>query len=214
MDARGLPCLSPPRNRKECAIGLLEQLIGAAVQGTGRAGMGQQPAASAGSPLMAIILQLLTSGSAGGRGGSPLDAILGQLTGGGITGGPGGRGAGVGADPLSQLAGAILGGGGQGNAGLGGLLSQFRQAGLGAQADSWVGSGENMPLAPDQLEGVFGRGHLEGLAAQHGMGMDDMLAGLSRTLPGAVDALTPKGQMPAQDDLAATIGQLLGGARR
>src|SRR5262245_50968135 len=223
MDARNRPCLSPVRKTAwRGAMGLLEQLLGAAVQGFGRGGMGQQSAGMGGSPLMSIILQLLTQGGAagaGGRGASPLEAILGQLTGGGFNAGPGGRGAmgggamggggGAGADPLSQLAGAILGGGGQGGGGLGDMLSQFRQAGLGPQADSWVGTGENMPLSPGQLENVFGRGNLEGLASRHGMDMDEMMAGLSRELPGTVDALTPKGRMPAQDDLAATIGQLL-----
>ena len=196
-------------------MGILEQLLGAAMQGTSRGGSGgglgdllgggrAGGAAAGGSPIMAILLQLLMGQTQGGG------AQGGGL--GGLLGGAGGRPERGGADPLSQILGAIVGGN-QGGGGLGGLLQQFQQAGLGQEADSWVGRGRNMPVSPDQLERVFGRDRLQGLADQNGVGFNELLGGLSQHLPAAVDELTPKGALPEQDDLARSIEAMLGGRR-
>jgi len=204
-------------------MSVLEQLLGAAMQGMNRGGdaggpLGAAPTGGAGaSPIMGILLQLLMSGGQGGASrpgasGGGLGGLLGGLLGGGAA--PGRPAAG--GDPLSQLAGALLGGGqgtSQAGGGLSGMLQQFQQAGLGRQADSWVGTGQNLPVEPDQLTRVFGRDRLQGLADQHGMDLNQLLGGLSQQLPSAVDALTPKGAVPEPDDFAATIGSLLGGKR-
>ncbi len=166
-------------------MSILEQLLGTAMQGMNRsgdagAGAGMAPPGAAGaSPIMAILLQLLTSG---GQGGASQ---------------PGAMGGGLG---------GLLGG-------LSGMLQQFQQAGLGRQADSWVGTGQNQPVSPDQLAQVFGRERLQGLADQRGMDLNQLLGGLSQQLPSAVDALTPKGAVPVPNDFAQTIGSLLGGRR-
>ena len=59
-----------------------------------------------------------------------------------------------------DLLGAVIGMLGQqssgGLGGLGGLLQKFEQAGLGHVASSWVGTGANQPVTPDQLGGVLG----------------------------------------------------------
>ena len=68
-----------------------------------------------------------------------LDSIKGML---GKSGG--------GKDVMSQLAGMLTGKGGDG-LGLERLLEQFKGAGLGDKADSWVGTGENQPLTPDEV---------------------------------------------------------------
>lgn len=200
-------------------MSILEQLLGNAMQGMNRsgdagAGAGMAPPGAAGaSPIMAILLQLLTSGGQGGASqpgamGGGLGGLLGGLLGGGAAQGR----SGAGGDPLAQLAGALLGGG-RGGGGLSGMLQQFQQAGLGRQADSWVGTGQNQPVSPDQLAQVFGRERLQGLADQHGIDLNQLLGGLSQQLPSAVDALTPKGAVPAPNDFAQTIGSLLGGRR-
>ena len=59
---------------------------------------------------------------------------------------------------LSQL-GNSLGGAGAGgflSGGLGELMDRFKQNGQGETADSWVGTGPNKPLAPQQLEQAIG----------------------------------------------------------
>jgi uncharacterized protein YidB (DUF937 family) len=99
---------------------------------------------------------------------------------------------------MAQVLTQLLAGQGYGNqgGGLGGLLDQFRQAGLGHVADSWVSTGRNQPVAPEQLERVFGRERVEDMAQDAGMPTDGFLSQLSQHLPRVVDGMTPNGQVP------------------
>jgi uncharacterized protein YidB (DUF937 family) len=92
--------------------------------------------------------------------------------------------------------------------GLGALLEQFQQAGYGDHANSWVGTGQNMPISPDVITQVFGRDGLSKIAAQAGLSEADASAGLSQLLPGVVDKLTPQGQMPDLDALSQSVADL------
>jgi uncharacterized protein YidB (DUF937 family) len=109
---------------------------------------------------------------------------------------------------LDNLAGAVLGAqggqsaltrsvldmlGGQGG-GLGGLAQAFQQGGLGHLMDSWIGTGQNLPVSPAQLQQVLGP-KIGALAQQHGMSQDAVGQALSQLLPGLVDQLTPNGQI-------------------
>ena len=100
---------------------------------------------------------------------------------------------------LMQLALQLLAGNagtaGRSGGGLMELLQQFQRAGLGSQADSWVGTGQNMPISPEQLMQVFGRGRVEQMAASSGLGVDQVSSGLSDLLPQLIDRVTPKGEI-------------------
>ena len=103
--------------------------------------------------------------------------------------------------PIQGVLGSILGGGqgmgAQGAGGLGGLMQQFQQAGLGNIAQSWVGGGPNQPVQPSQLQQVFGQNQINQWSQQTGMAPDTLLGHLASFLPHAVDNMTPGGQMPA-----------------
>ena len=100
---------------------------------------------------------------------------------------------------LGGALGGMLGGGGGGaGGGLGGLLNQFQQAGLGHVAQSWVGTGQNQQVSPDQLHQVFGDDQVNQWSQQTGMPKHDLLSQLSQYLPHAVDKLTPQGQVPTE----------------
>lgn len=124
----------------------------------------------------------------------------------------GGQGGGQ-ADLLGVVIGMLGQGGGQagGLGGLAGLLAKFQQSGLGDVASSWIGTGENQAIAPDQLGGVLGNDMLSGLVKQTGMNQGDLLGQLSQMLPQVVDKLTPNGQIP-QGDIGGILGSMLGGA--
>lgn len=129
-----------------------------------------------------------------------LDSVLGGLLGGGNSGGQ---------SPMAGVLGSLLGGGmgqqqgggvlgqmmGGGGGGIGGLVSQFQNAGLGHIAQSWVGNGPNQSVSPDQLQNVFGQGQVQSMATQAGMQPNDFLTQLSQHLPNAVHGMTPNGQV-------------------
>jgi len=109
---------------------------------------------------------------------------------------------------LGGILGGLLGGGSGGGlnggmlaGGLGGLLDSFHQSGHGDIAQSWVGPGENQPIAPDQLANALGPDTIDELSQQTGMPQQDLLAELSHSLPHVVDQLTPQGRLPQDDEL-------------
>ncbi|MBL8790642.1 MAG: YidB family protein [Rhizobiales bacterium] len=87
--------------------------------------------------------------------------------------------------------------GGQNPAGsLGGLVDSFRKAGLGEKADSWVGTGENVPVTEPEVERGVGGDVIDELARQTGLPRDELLKRLATVLPGVVDQMTPSGRLP------------------
>ena len=126
-----------------------------------------------------------------GRQSGGLGGLLGSLTGGG-SGGLGGLG--------DLLGGASAGGALSG--GLGDLLKQFQQNGQGEKAESWVQHGPNAGIEDRELSQALGPDVLQDLSTRTGLSADEILSRLSRDLPKAVDALTPDGTIPENDDFA------------
>lgn len=80
----------------------------------------------------------------------------------------------------------------QQNGGVGNLLDQLRQGGLGDVLQSWISQGGNQGISPEQIESALG-GNLQEAARQ--VGLDSSQAGslLSQYLPQIIDGLTPNG---------------------
>jgi uncharacterized protein YidB (DUF937 family) len=101
-----------------------------------------------------------------------------------------------------------------GQGGLPGLIQQLQKAGLGEQVNSWIGTGENKPVTPEQLGAALPHTEVQGWSQTTGLNVDQLLAGLSQLLPHAVDHATPTGQVPAAGteaaDISAILGRLLG----
>jgi uncharacterized protein YidB (DUF937 family) len=99
---------------------------------------------------------------------------------------------------IGGLLGGLFGGGTAGllSGGLRDLLQQFQQNGQGGKAQSWVARGPNEPLSPTELEHTLGEDKIAWLMQETGLSRDDLLNGLSRELPDAVDQLTPDGRLP------------------
>jgi uncharacterized protein YidB (DUF937 family) len=92
--------------------------------------------------------------------------------------------------------------------GLGSLLEQFQRAGFAEQANSWVGTGQNLPLPPGAIGQVFGSDTLAQIAQQVGVTEAEAAEGLSQLLPEVVDRFTPEGKAPDLDQLAASVTAL------
>lgn len=84
--------------------------------------------------------------------------------------------------------------------GLGGLVQSFQQGGLGEIVNSWVSTGQNLPISAEQLQSVLGGGRLQDIAAQLGVSPEQAAGSLADLLPQVVDKLTPNGRIPEGDD--------------
>jgi uncharacterized protein YidB (DUF937 family) len=184
-------------------MGLLDSLLGAAMQGMGgREPMGAAPA----NPLAGALMQLLSGG--GGPAAQP-------QAGGGLAGLVGGMLGGGGRAPQAggAMGGGALGGGALAT-GLAALVQQFSQNGYEAQAKSWVGTGANMPIPPAALSQVFGNDRLSQLSQQYGIPRAELEAALAEQLPQAVNELTPHGAIPEPSAMEQMLSQFMGGGRR
>ncbi len=157
---------------------------------------------------MAGLEDLLGSvlGGQGGGGGTPdLGSLIGGLTG---QGGSGSGAGGLELGALAALAGPILSslqGGGLQN-----ILGKLQQGGLGDAAQSWVGTGDNQPVDPGALAQAVGPEQVQALADHAGVSVEQAQQGLAQILPGAVNQLTPDGQVPEAGASDAVLSQLTG----
>ena len=134
-----------------------------------------------------------------------LDSILGSVLGGGS-----GQSQNSGQAALINAVIQMVANKGGGAGGLAGLVQSLTQGGLGNVASSWVGTGQNLPVSAEQLQGALGGsdggGMLAQLAQQAGLSHGDAASGLSQILPDLVNKLTPDGQIPQQDSLDKLLG--------
>jgi|APFre7841882630_1041343.scaffolds.fasta_scaffold170301_1 uncharacterized protein YidB (DUF937 family) len=92
--------------------------------------------------------------------------------------------------------------------GLDGLLQQFKTAGLGEHADSWVGTGTNKPVSGDQVSSALGSSNIAAMAQKLGINAQTASAGLAALLPVIIDQMTPKGQVEHNADLGSMLAAL------
>jgi len=121
----------------------------------------------------------------------------------------------VGANPNSSLKdvlpgglGELVGGAAAGTAlsgGLGALVKELQQRGLGQAAQSWVGTGPNQKIASNDLAHALGTDTIDALSKHTGVGREDLLSGLSQHLPDLVDQLSPNGRLPTEEEASRMV---------
>jgi uncharacterized protein YidB (DUF937 family) len=119
----------------------------------------------------------------------------------------GGSAGGLG-DILKGGLGGLLAGGAAGSVlsgGLNDLLKQLQQAGQGDATKSWVDTGPNKAISPDDLGKALGADQINALSAHSGLSRDDLLASLSEYLPQAVNHLTPDGRLPTDQEISRAL---------
>ena len=79
--------------------------------------------------------------------------------------------------------------------GLGGLVQQLQNGGLGDIVSSWVGTDANLPVSAEALQQALGSEQISQIAARLGLSPDQAAGGLAQLLPQIVDKLTPNGQI-------------------
>ncbi|HZP77563.1 MAG TPA: YidB family protein [Pseudolabrys sp.] len=78
-----------------------------------------------------------------------------------------------------------------------GLIAQLQAGGLQQQVQSWLGNGSNLPVTAEQLRAALGDSHVQQLAQQFGVPVNQVLDLLAKELPGTVDAASPNGTLQA-----------------
>jgi uncharacterized protein YidB (DUF937 family) len=105
---------------------------------------------------------------------------------------------------LKGALGGILAGGAAGSVlsgGLGDLIKQLEQNGHGEIANSWVGTGPNKQISPNDLGAALGADQISQLTVRTGMSREQLLAELSNELPDAVNYFTPHGRLPTESEV-------------
>jgi uncharacterized protein YidB (DUF937 family) len=182
-------------------MGLLDILNGL----QNAAGGGQPQQSQRMSPLAMALLGLLAYKALSRPGGLSGNASPGAGTRGAPADGGGLGGLG---NILQGGLGGLLGGaaaGGVLSGGLNDLLKQLQDAGHGDVAKSWVGTGQNQDIDPDDLGKALGADQINALSAQSGLSRDDLLEGLAQQLPQLVDQLTPHGRVPSEQEASRWV---------
>ena len=81
--------------------------------------------------------------------------------------------------------------------GLAGLVQVFQKNGLGDIVNSWVGTGKNLPITPEQVKQGLGSDFLSQFAGKAGISPDAASTQLSSLLPNVIDKVTPNGKVEA-----------------
>lgn len=102
-----------------------------------------------------------------------------------------------------------LGGYIQENGGLEGIIANFKEKGLKDAVDSWVSTGKNISVTPEQVQSVLGNEKLAAIASKLGLNSTDVSRQISENLPKLIDKLTPNGHLPNTDGLIAKGADLL-----
>ena len=115
--------------------------------------------------------------------------------------------------------GSLLGGGGSSNTnsnpmlaaamqmlqnhpgGIAALVQMFQSKGMGDVVNSWISTGQNIPISADQVTNALGADQVNKMAAQAGMSPTAAGGSLAAILPMLIDKLTPNGQVPHQSSL-------------
>jgi uncharacterized protein YidB (DUF937 family) len=97
----------------------------------------------------------------------------------------------VGAGMVSVVSGIL-----EKHGGVQGVVNEFERNGFGATVNSWVGSGQNQPISPTDVEKALGPDLLQQLSQKSGLSVQDLSQRLSHVLPEAMDKLTPEGVIP------------------
>ena len=127
-----------------------------------------------------------------------LDNIVGKVLGGG---------SGAQSNLVNEVMGLLNN---QQTGGIEGLVQKFSGKGLGDVVNSWVSTGKNLPVSPQQIQQVLGNDTIRQFASKIGIQPDQASARLSDILPKVVDKLTPNGQIPEGDLMSKGMDLLKG----
>ena len=90
--------------------------------------------------------------------------------------------------------------------GIQGVMEKIQKSGMGDIVASWVGTGQNESITPDQITQALGQENIQVITKQVNIPVEQSGNLLSELLPALIDRLTPDGQVPDQNQMA-TLGK-------
>lgn len=123
---------------------------------------------------------------------------------------------------FDDVVGALGGQGGSGSSAMGalgglveraggveGIMSKLEAAGLGDKVQSWVGTGENKAISPEEVKQALGPEEVKGAAERAGVSEDEAASGIASMLPQLIDQVSPDGKLPDIGPLDDMLSGLL-----
>lgn len=98
------------------------------------------------------------------------------------------------------------------NGGVNGLIEKFQKNGMGEQVQSWIGTGQNLPISASQLAQVFDNQTVQNFATKLGIDPNTAMTMVAQFLPQIIDKLSPNGNLPKEGNSNAItdiLGKLL-----
>lgn len=89
--------------------------------------------------------------------------------------------------------------------GLTGLVQAFHDQGLGGVVSSWIGTGPNQPITPDQIARVLTPDRIQLIASKLGVAPETVSTQLATALPALINHLTPNGELPSSGALQQAL---------
>jgi uncharacterized protein YidB (DUF937 family) len=86
------------------------------------------------------------------------------------------------------------------------FLDNFNKAGMGDKVQSWIGTGENQSISPEEIKQAAP--NLPELADKAGVSVDEAAEQLSKTLPEMVNKLSPDGVLPDDEQLKSAVSNI------
>jgi uncharacterized protein YidB (DUF937 family) len=105
------------------------------------------------------------------------------------------------------------GGAAKGGAGMNNLLENLNANGMGDQVKSWVGTGDNQPITPEQVTQAIGPEQIVQAAKDAGCTPEQASADLAKVLPQLVDTATPAGKPAAPTEYDEMFTKLFGNTK-
>ncbi len=111
---------------------------------------------------------------------------------------------------IAKAAMSFLSSGDGAGGGLGNIVGALQSGGLGDAVSSWLGSGDNIAVAPKDVQAALGDGAISKFAEQAGVSGSEASAVLAGILPQVVDKLSPDGKLPDKGGLDSMLSGLIG----
>jgi uncharacterized protein YidB (DUF937 family) len=89
--------------------------------------------------------------------------------------------------------------------GVSGLVQKFQDGGMKDTVQSWIGTGANTPITPEQITKILGTEKVISIAQKIGVNPETVAQQLSQHLPTVIDKLTPAGQLPTAGNMMTNV---------